>query len=409
MIQYDEAFSIIRSSAKTLSMETVPFQKTLGRILASDLKSKEMLPPFSNSAMDGFAYRLSDLSRTNSPHQLKILGTIAAGDSIGQKSTTGNNETWEIMTGAQVPCDCDAVIKVEDTRKEGDGVEFLKVGKVGENIRSAGEDFQIGDIVTKSGTRIFPEHLMAFAALGIQDVPVFRQPTVSVLSTGAELANVPALNSGQIRNSTGPYLTAELSRLGTTPTFLGAIADDPKLFLDVIKEQVDKGVDAILSTGAVSMGKYDFVATALRDLGAEILFHKVAIRPGKPLLFAKIGKTAFFGVPGNPISSAVALRFFTEPFLRQLQGLASERGVKVVLENPIKKPEGLRCFFKARTHFENGHRTVEIIKGQESFRISPFLNANSWAVLPEEGKELDQGTEIEVYPLHSWAQKEDYI
>ncbi len=409
MITYQEAIEILGSVATTLSSETLPIGNTISRILSKDILSPEMLPPFNNSAMDGFTFRQEDLDSLSSTPRLKVLGTIAAGDQIKQSVLTGYLEAWEIMTGAPVPEDCNTVIRIEDTKRDGHYVEFLKPCKKNQNLRLSGEDFKTGDWVAKSGTRLYPEHVMAFAALGIDSVPVFRKPSVKVLSTGAELSSHTDSNIGNIRNSTGPYLTSELTCLNTNASFLGAIKDEPKHFMDLIRAQVEEGVDVIISTGAVSMGKYDFVASALHDLGAKIHFHKVAIRPGKPLLFATLGKTAFFGVPGNPVSSVVTLRFFIEPYLRRLQNLPPEKSIKTILENEIQKPDGLRCFFKAKTNFAMNPMTCEVSKGQESFKTASLLDANSWAILPEAGSVFSKGTEIEVFPMHSWSQKEVLI
>ncbi|MCB9254157.1 MAG: molybdopterin molybdotransferase MoeA [Bdellovibrionaceae bacterium] len=409
MILFPDAIHQIISTASPVPEEQVAYERSLGRVLSSKILSPEALPPFTNSAMDGFAVSSRHIASQSGPFRMRVNGIIAAGDAVREHCETGPNECWEIMTGAVVPPDCDAVIKVEETTREGDTIQFSRLVRAGENIRKAGEDFQMGKEVSDGGTRVYPEHLMSFAALGINSVSVYRKPTVAVVSTGAELTSDAGPGTGKIRNSTAPYLLSELNALGVDARFLGVIADDPKAFLSLMETELGRNVDVILSTGAVSMGRYDFVAPALRDLGAEILFHKVAIRPGKPLLFAKLGKTAFFGVPGNPVSTAVGLRFFVEPYLRSLQGLSPERPYRAVLENDTKKPLGLRCFFKAEVSHTQTLRTVKILRGQESFRVAPCLASNCWAVLPEDGDSVVNGSEIDIYPLHSWSSKEGIL
>lgn len=409
MILFAEAIQQIISTSPPLPAEQVACERALGRVLSSKILSPEALPPFTNSAMDGFAVSSRELELQSGLFRMRLKGIIAAGDAIREHCETGPNECWETMTGAVVPPDCDAVIKVEETTREGDTIQFSRGVLAGENIRKSGEDFQVGKEVSDSGTRVYPEHLMSFAALGINSVSVYRKPTVAVVSTGTELAADAGPGTGKIRNSTAPYLLSELNSLGVDAKFLGVIADDPKAFLSLMETELGRNVDIILSTGAVSMGRYDFVAPALRELGAEILFHKVAIRPGKPLLFAKLGKTAFFGVPGNPVSTAVGLRFFVEPYLRSLQGVPTEQPYRAVLENDTKKPLGLRCFFKAEVSQRQTLRTVKILSGQESFRVAPFLASNCWAVLPEDGDSAVKGSEIDVYPLHSWSSKEGVL
>ncbi len=404
MIRYEKALNLILSHSSQLEAQNIPTSHSVGRILAKDIFSLKNIPSFANSAMDGFAYRHQEFSYSK-PIKFTVLGSLAAGDEIPHNQTAPM-QTWEIMTGAPIPHDCDSVIKIEDTLREGAYVTFLKPGKLEDNIRKIGEDFTVGDLIAKKGTRLLPEHLMAMAALGISEVPVVKKPRVGVISTGAELSSNTEISSAKIRNSTAPYLLTELSLLGTEPAFLGTNADDPNSFLELIKEQAKENVDIIISTGAVSMGKHDFVATALRDLGAEIIFHKTAIRPGKPILLARIGKTTFFGIPGNPVSTAVGIRFFVEPYLREIQGLVQEKSTVMKLIGKAKKPEGIRCFFKARTSTKNSELQVEILSGQESFRIAPLLSANAWAFLPEEGKEIIEDSYIEVVPLHSWGIKE---
>ena len=404
MIQYHDALNQILSSAEPLPAETIPADAAVGRVTANGINSPEYLPPFANSAMDGFAVRANDTEGAERPREFRVKGMIAAGDVVDESFQTAADETWEIMTGAPLPAGCDRVIKVEETRRTGDVVTWNRAIASGENVRHAGEDFDIGDRISDGRTVVLPEHLMAFAALGIRDISVVRRPRVAVISTGAELA--PDGGHGKIRNSSAPYLMAELNALGVSPKFIGTVPDEEDTFLAKVEAELRLGVDVIVSTGAVSMGRFDFVATALKRLGAEILFHKVAIRPGKPLLFAKIGAATFFGVPGNPVATTVGLRFFVEPYLRALKGLPPELPARATLEFTVKKPAGLRCFYKAETKKLTLRRTTRALKGQESFRIAPLLTANSWVVLPEEGGEVVGDTEVDVFPLHSWTDKE---
>jgi len=403
MILYKDAIHCVTSSASLLSSEKLKAESSLGRVLSQEIISPESLPPFANSAMDGFA--ISFEKPLSLPFRKRVNGIIAAGDALN-KHRTATNECWEIMTGAPVPSDCDTVVKIEDVQRDGEWVEFSKSVLKGQHIRKAGEDILSGNKIISSGTRLLPEHIMAFAALGIKEVAVRCRPTVAVLSTGAELNDDSNTENGKIRNSTAPYLLNELTSLQLEKKFLGVVADDPKAFLKLMESELTNNTDVILSTGAVSMGRYDFIASALRELGAEILFHKVAIRPGKPLLFAKIGKTAFFGIPGNPISTVVGLRFFVEPYLRAIQGVEFEKPYRALLENPFNKPAGGGPRQVGQLSIQRTQRTVRILPEQESFRVAPLLTAQCWAVLPEEGNFVEAQSEIDIYPLHSYTQKE---
>jgi molybdopterin molybdotransferase len=266
----------------------------------------------------------------------------------------------------------------------------------------------------KTGQVIELSHLMALATLGFSRVCVARMPNIALISTGRELVDPssPRLQPGQIRNSTGLYLKKYFESLHHPITECGTVSDDPEDYLKRLTQALDSGAEVVISTGAVSMGKFDFVKPALEKLGAKIHFHKCAIRPGKPILFASgnwRGKTVFFfGVPGNPVSTAVGLRFFVRPFLDHMLGIQTGDGSvadgialrSARLINDFKKPEGLRCFFKAIERVSpNGETLVEALPGQASFMVSPLLKANSWVVFPESGSSAKAGSMVEVCHL----------
>jgi molybdopterin molybdotransferase len=240
------------------------------------------------------------------------------------------------------------------------------------------------------------------ASLGVHRADVKRRPRVGVIATGRELADftTPVLKHGQIRNSTSPYLQVALARLGCDVIMLGTCQDDIIDFRQKIRTAMDSQFDIILTTGAVSMGNHDFVRDVLESLGAEVQFHKVAIRPGKPLLFAEFKEgPVVFGVPGNPVSTVVGLRFFIEPYLRAISGQAPEAPAKATLLNDFQKPKGLRCFFKARVFNSAGSLGVEILNGQLSAWVGPLVEANAWAVLPEDGEYATAGARVDIYPI----------
>jgi molybdopterin molybdotransferase len=311
------------------------------------------------------------------------------------------------MTGAPLPIGYDAVIKVEEVKKfSRDGNTYIQIEKnlnYFENVRNEGGDFKKGNVVLKKNEKITEAHLMAMASLGITSVEVYARPKVVLISTGNELVEPGSIiTPGKIRNSTGVYLTAVLRKLGCDVEYCGIIADETKYFFEKIKEILKNPPDIIISTGAVSMGKYDFITSAIKDLGADIYFHKVAIRPGKPLLFAKFPneKTMFFGLPGNPVSSSVGIRFFIVPFLRESFGIKSEKPIRAKLINHFKKPEGLRCFFKSKLSLSKQENPeVEILEGQASFIVQSLTKANAWVVLEESGSAVSMGDWLDVYPL----------
>jgi len=398
MNRYAEALALLRAAGRErlLASESAPLQHALGRVCSEPLISREQIPPFDNSAMDGYA--LASAKAAQAPARLPVLGTIMAGDAPRCQAESG---AWRIMTGAPIPAGCDAVIPVERTREldGGAAVELLDPVEAGDFVRGRGRDFAAGAPVCPAGTRLGARHLLALAAVGVAQVPVRRRPRVALISTGRELAGPDEadLEPGRIRDASSTYLSAAVAELGADFEFHGIVPDVPRQFRSLFEKVLARSVDVILTTGAVSMGAADFIPSSLKDLGAQIIFHKVAVRPGKPVLFARMnGGPLIFGLPGNPVSTVVGLRFFVEPCLRSLLGRPDESSFRSKLSSHVEKPDGLRCFFKAR-RCANGD--VEILPGQASFQIHSLLSADSWAVLPESGAALKSGTEVDVYPL----------
>lgn len=421
MIAYNNALSIleeIASSRKFLG-EDVLLSNAMGRILAASVESPENIPSFTNSAMDGFAVFSSDTMNAtiDCPVEIPVRGMIAAGDiqAFERACVEKQGIGIEIMTGAPIPTGGhDAVVRIEDVEliysidRSVRSIKVRKPIKSGDNIRPIGTDYLIGQEVLREGLRLAPEHILACASLGIQTLRVKRRPRVAIVSTGSELV-IPETSSllpGMIRNSTAPFLKAALDRLGVDAHCFGIVSDDPERYQNTIEEALRSGFDIIVSTGAVSMGKFDFVPEVLKTLKANIYFHKVAIRPGKPILFADLNNTrsgsVFFGLPGNPISTAVGLRFFVEPYLRSALGLPREQPINANLSRDCPKPIGLRCFFKAKTKMRpDGGIEVESLRGQSSYVVSTLMDANCWVVLADGGDRAEASSRVEVYPLHN--------
>ncbi len=294
------------------------------------------------------------------------------------------------------------MVKVEDVVVNDDVVTFCNPTELNNNIRFAGEDFVVGDEVVEEGAMITPMHVMALATVGQKMIAVMGKPKVTVLTTGKEVVDdVDAeLLSGQIRNSNSPYLMSVLNDMGIEAQYGGIFHDEPDVFEEKVRGLVDEN-DIIISTGAVSAGKHDFIPDSLRKLGAEILFHKVAIRPGKPVLYARFPNgTHYFGLPGNPVSAAVGLRFFVTPLLWKMQGRKEEAALRVPLLLASPKKQGFRFYRKAHVGVTGrGELKLQILQGQESFKINPLLKANCWAVLSEEQKGDEIGEAVTIYPL----------
>ncbi|WP_163933555.1 gephyrin-like molybdotransferase Glp [Paraferrimonas sp. SM1919] len=405
MISYPQALEII-NQAQPLQSMAVPIGAAQAYVSAKDIKSSVNVPPFANSAMDGFAVVSSELA--NASEQAPVIMKVAGDSVAGDAPSAGLGQAWEIMTGAPVPSGYDAVVKVEDVEvleRQANGypavVSFSASVPAFNNIRLAGEDIHQGDILIAKGDIIEAPHIMALAAIGKATVEVTRPPEVALIATGTELQDDPTkeLLPGQIRNSNTPYLQQCCAELGIDADYVGAFADDPELFEDSLSSLIESQ-DIIISTGAVSAGRHDFIPDSLRKLGAIIEYHKVQIRPGKPILYARFENGChYFGLPGNPISSVVGFRFFVYPLIRTLQGLPVEQPIMAKLAKPFNKKHKFRFFAKGLMSVDSqGQLQAEILPGQESFKIQPLLKANCWVVLDEPAKQYEQQI-VTVYPL----------
>ena len=399
MISYEEALKIITSKSGTPKLQQVPLMQALGKIAAEDITSPIQVPSFRNSAMDGFAVCALQLASAGekSPVTLKIQTAIAAGD----VASTGQTETAaQIMTGAIVPEPYDAIVPVELVTMSGDTVTFTRPAHMGDHVRLPGEDVTKGQSVLRRGETITPETIMLLSSLGIVEVATTHTPKLHILSTGNEITDDYAtqLQGTQIYNSNVPYLLAVAKQQGLDAQYEGIVRDDPALFerkIAAIKEPA-----ILISTGAVSKGVWDFIPESLKNMGATIHFHRVNIRPGKPVLFASLPNGSFyFGLPGNPISAAIGFTFFVMPLVRALQGLPDAPPLMATLENSFTKKGDFRQFLKASVWIdETGCLRAQISDGQESFKISPMAANNAWVVLEEGKTSVKAGDRVSVVP-----------
>ena len=399
MISYEEALKIITGQAGVPKVQQVPLMQALGKIAAEDVTSPMQVPSFRNSAMDGFAVCVSRLASASkqSPVTLKIQAAIAAGD----VASTGQTETAaQIMTGAIVPEPYDAIVPVELVTASGDTVTFTRPARTGDHVRLPGEDVTKGQSVLRHGAAITPETIMLLSSLGIMEVATNHSPKLHILSTGNEITDDYAapLQGAQIYNSNAPYLLTAAKQQGLEAQYEGIVRDDPALFEGKIAAIKEPAI--IISTGAVSKGVWDFIPESLKNMGATIHFHRVNIRPGKPVLFASLPNGSFyFGLPGNPISAAIGFTFFVIPLVRALQGLPDAPPLIATLENSFTKKGDFRQFLKASVWIdETGCLRAQISDGQESFKISPMAANNAWVVLEEGKTSVKAGDRVSVVP-----------
>ena len=400
MIQVQEALDKILTKIQFKGVEKVSLDQALGRVMAEDVVSRINNPPLDNSAMDGYAVIAGDIQSATpeNPVKLEMVEEIAAGYTA--KGTLKPGQTMRIMTGAPIPPGADAVLMQEDTQKDGDSILCLDRADVEENIRRAGEDIKIGESVLKKGTTLSPAHIGMLAVIGRSQIAVGQRPTVSILSTGDEILELDETPQGpQIFNSNGHMLAAQIKSAGGIPIYLGIARDTEKDLMEKFEWALK--ADIVVSSGGVSVGDYDLVKSTLQKMGQDMLFWKVAMKPGKPLAFGRIGKTPIFGLPGNPVSSFVSFEQFVRPSLRKVLGCSdlSHKTVQAKLTRTIHKKPGRLHFLSSIVSWADGEYTVTPAGEQGSGILKSAANANGLLIFPLEAEEIKQGQEVAVQLL----------
>ncbi len=400
MIPLEEARAYILDVCPPLPSRSLPLLEAAGCVLAEDVVADEDVPPFANTAMDGYALRAADTA--DPPVRLRVVGTLAAGAAPTAEVRPG--QAVRIMTGAPIPPGADAVVMVEQTQSENRGatVTIEVEATPGQHVREAGEDLRAGDAVFASGTVLSPGHVGVLASVGREAVLVVPRARVGVLSTGDELvAGGGPLRPGQIRDSNRPTLLALVTAAGCEAVDLGLVGDDEEVLVAAV-EGGAAACDALVTSGGVSVGDFDYVKAVLDRLG-EMNWWQVAIRPAKPLAFGMIGSTPVFGLPGNPVSSMVSFELFARPALRQMMGhavLDRPRVAAVADEGLGRRPDGkLHLVRVIATTGEDGRWHVRSSGGQASHLLHAMARANALALVPD-GDGVDAGEQVEVMLLH---------
>lgn len=395
MLSADRALEIILSSISPGGVEVVDLREAHERVLAEEIVSDEDVPPFDNSGMDGFAVRAEDV--TQPPAELRLVGEVSAGQVVDRE--IGHGEAIRVMTGGMVPPGADAVVQVEMTESiDASSVRVLKSVPPGYNIRRAGEDIHRGEKVFGEGRELRAAELGVLASLGKKTVEVYRVPCVAVLATGSELVDLDQpLTPGKIRNSNSYSLLALLRENNVDTVDLGVAGDDRA----DLKKKILRGLnsDALVTTGGVSVGNYDLVQEVLKEIGVEIKFWRVNIKPGMPLLFGVYRGKPVFGLPGNPVSSFVTFIKFVRPALRKMMGACSpEKGIRLHarLEHEIKKSDGKRHYIRAVLDRIGQDLTVRTTGSQTSNVLTSLVKANCLMIVPEEVDLLKKGDLVEV-------------
>jgi molybdopterin molybdotransferase len=396
MIGYREARELVVSRVTglggVLETEVVPLREALGRVLAHDIVSDRDYPPFDRSIRDGYAVHAAD---TRGGAQLKCIGELKAGDTPSVSVFAGN--CIQIMTGAALPDGADAVVMIEHTARAGDSVTLDRAVKSGQHVVRKGSEQAAGGVVLVAGVRIGFAEIAAAAQVGAAHPMVTRKPRVAVLSTGDEVVDFASTPGPfQIRNSNSVSLGAQISLLGGEPVILGNAKDS----LDELRTNISAGLeaDALILSGGVSMGKYDLVEPVLHEFGAEFVFDAVAIRPGKPVVFAICKGKPVFGLPGNPVSTMVTFGLFVQPAVDILAG-AEVRPlpfVQAVLTAPLSEKPGLTHFLPAQISWRGETARVSPIAWQGSGDVVAMAHANCLMVVPPGREGIDAGEVVQV-------------
>jgi molybdopterin molybdotransferase len=401
MIPVAEAIRIVKEHSSALPSELVSLEKARGRLLAQDIVADSDLPPFDRSQMDGYALRANDVQTV--PAKLRIVGESAAGRGWHNEIKPG--EAVRIMTGAPVPAGADSVQQVELTRavKGSDEVEILEAVSAGRSIVRRGSEIRAGETVASAGAQISAAMMAVLASFGYATITVGRQPKVVVLATGSELVAVNQKpGKDQIRDSNNFTIAAYAELAGAIVERLPLAGDDTSLLKRQIAEASDRA-DIVITSGGVSVGSKDFTKPAMRELGAEFFFERVALRPGKPTVFARLPNgTLFFGLPGNPVSVSVTFNLFARASMLVMQGAKDPAlpADNAVLANSVKGAAERESYLPAQlSTTEAGTLMAAPLKWGGSSDFVGFVRATSLIIVPQNTRVLEAGTRVRVVRL----------
>ena len=400
MIELEEAQRLLLSNIRPLPEEIIPLSIARGRILAADLTAPSSLPPFDNSAMDGFALRAEDTSRASQRHpvKLKIIGRMPAGAATGP--TLRPQSCVRVFTGSPLPIGTTAVIMQEDAPldfQDTDSINVSEVVRPWENLRLCGEDVKQGEILLRAGERLNPQRMALVAAVGLRELSVHKQPTIGVIATGNELTEAGTeLVQGKIFESNRIAIGAALELAGAIPRIYPIIPDNLEATQAALKTAFEE-CEAVISSGGVSVGELDYVKMAFEKIGGRLQFWKVAIKPGKPFVFGEYHAKQFFGLPGNPVSAFVTYTLLVRPVISKLQGAKDLLPLRIpgILTDPVINTAERRHFL--RVHLAPGGK-VSPAGAQGSHMLGSLAHSNSLLDVPPQTS-LPAGAGVEVIYL----------
>ncbi|HOP28418.1 MAG TPA: molybdopterin molybdotransferase MoeA [Spirochaetota bacterium] len=398
MISVDKALEIILSSIPLIKeSERVTLFEAFGRVLAEDITAPANVPPENNSAMDGYAVIHADISSAEAPSfKLKVDEEIRAGQN-NEGKLLKSGYAIRIMTGAPLPEGADVVVPFEDTDEKNGIVTIAAHFEKYDNIRFAGEDIKKGETVLKKGTRLDSAEIGLLASMNLPEITVIKKPEVAILSTGDEILEVGSENPGEkIINSNAYVLYSEIKKYGGNPHYAGIVRDKKSDVFNRFSELLK--YDVIISSGGVSMGKYDFIPDVLRELGIDLKIQKILMKPGKPVVFGTKGEKIFFGLPGNPVSVMVSFQRFVRPALLKMSGAQKieKPVVHAIAEEDLFKKEGRRYFLRGHYTIKNGEFYVKSTGPQGSGILTSMSSSNCLIILHEDTEIVKAGEKVEI-------------
>jgi molybdopterin molybdotransferase len=399
VLSVEAALDHILATVHVLEPERVPLLQAVGRVLAEPVAADRDIPPLSNSAMDGYAVRGTDLAGALPPIRLRVTGEIAAGyvSEVG----VGSGQALRIMTGAPVPEGADTVVRFEDTQLKGDTIEILRAPRAGANVRRAGEDVREGQVVVDAGAVLRPQEIGMLAAVGCVEASVVRRPRVAILATGDEVvAPQQTPGPGQIRDANSYIIAAQVHTYGGIPLLTGVARDREDLVREGMRKALEQAADLIITSGGVSVGDFDLVKQVLAAEG-EMHFWSLNMKPGRPLAFGTIGGVPLLGLPGNPVAAMISTQLFARPALLKMLGVVEleHPRVRARLTQPVERKDGRRHYLRVSLRQTDEGNEASLTGDQGSGILRSLVEADGLAVIPEDVDHLPAGAQVDVLLL----------
>ena len=403
MRTYSSALGKLKKNNLLIKDEVISIKQALNRVTASDIFSKTNYPLSDNTAYDGYAVNSKETGQIKNK-KFKIIKTLSAGDNP-KINKIPKNSCVEVMTGAIIKKPFDTIVPIEKInfypdKKKPKYIILDKKIKKNEFIRKAGSDYRKGDKIISKGRYINPSHILAFKTLGIEKIKVKKKLNIVFYPTGDELSDKKKIPFWKIKNSNSSYLDSFVKNLPINFKIKKIIRDNQTAFFkSEIKRKIKSNVDIVITSGAISAGRFDFIPNIIKQFKPKDIFKGVSIRPGKPVLFARfINNKCLFGLPGNPISTSSCFRFFVMPFILKSLNVSAEKPIIAKLKNNFSKKKNFTRFIKGIVTFSNkGNAEFQILKGQESYKIKSFTKANSWGVFQNGKAKFKKGEYIKCY------------